>query len=121
MNLDAAKSNIRRIAELATQRRVPFNYAPTVDPLYLVLFPGEENQFVVKPDTRLEDIPGIVFHEFKTFNQAQVVMVEYVVAGDTKFMVFDQEGMAPAEDDVFIEEVHRVEGHNNFMVKEVWR
>ena len=120
-NLEAARKNLGRIAVLCKERNIPYNYAENVDPYYLVIYPGEENQFVVHPETNINDIPEEVFYEISTFRDAEIVVIEYRVNGDTEFEVFDQEGMAPADDGTMVECLHRKLGHNNFIVKKVWR
>lgn len=115
--------NIKRIAELCDQRKIPYNYAPDVDPEYLVLWPGEENEYAVSRATRIGDIPNAVFHELHTFREAQIIVVEYLVGVDisTRFMVFPLDDMAYEEDEVYVETLHRLLGHTNFVVRKVWR
>jgi len=61
MSLDNTSKNLARIAVLCDQRGIVYNYMPSVDPYYFVIWPGEARQFIIKHGTLIDDIPSEVF------------------------------------------------------------
>lgn len=140
MNSNVIK-NMRRITVLCEERSIPYNYAPTVDTQYLVLWPGLQDQYVISATTCFSEIPGEVFAEIPPPNDRPVLTEDLIEARDLgaqnmvmvyfefedlehhqgRWECFNLDGAADCHNSEYEEILYRVHGARPLTVHHVYR